>query len=829
MIARTGSLLIAALLVCLPLAAQALELRGAIAAVEAGDQVRIALPAGAAVAAGDEVRIEAELPGVGSVPIETRWRIKETGTGFAIADPEGAPTGHPQVGYTAIIVTTPSQASVSPPVGDTPPLGDIPKEPEVPLQADDTPKKPEVPPQTDETPRKAEIPLQACDRLVAAGLYAKAVKASDFLRLLAEGKGLSLSKGLPADIAAMGEMMNYFEQVRREWRDAFKGSRLLGIDHEQAIEACRSAVREFPQVPRFQVRLARAYAEAGKSKEALTLYLKLAPMGHAGAMNDLAVLYADGLVLARDEAEAHRLFRAAADKGSAAALTNLAMMFGGGHGVEKDAMENRRLIKKAIEKVDPWAIIIADITDVVDLYGADSDSLKIRAYCGLAETEPAFATMIVARAAKAFGPQDRVKLARCLLRAAKEAGSSANLLVTAVAGDLADDDDTGHEVARKMLQLLCQAAETGNTLALYFLWDSGVAKIATKAESPFTHCLRRAAEKGGRVAMLFTALSYEAGRGITKDQQEAVRWYKKAALNQSVAAMMRLGAAYSDGLGVPQDDAEAIRLYEKALSALPRWMKSDRQLIKYSIKTLRARGVHECDRLAAHSHDSDAVAPGVDYKDLDAPAVVKACETAVKEQPDILRFQTQLGVGLLKAGRNAEALRVLREAAQRGNAHSMAYIGMIYKIGDAVKKDPAEALYWLEKAAEKGNVAGMVFAAGMYRRGEGAARSPGMAAKWYQKAADMGNMDSMADLSLMYDGGVGVEQDLTKAAGLMLKAYRKNSGKAKRILLKEPNTLSLAARKEIQKRLRDAGHYDGAIDGRFGPGTKRAIEALAKK
>lgn len=86
---------------------------------------------------------------------------------------------------------------------------------------------------------------------------------------------------------------------------------------------------------------------------------------------------------------------------------------------------------------------------------------------------------------------------------------------------------------------------------------------------------------------------------------------------------------------------------------------------------------HACDRLAAHSHDTDAVAPGVNYADLEASATIEACTAATREQPDVPRFKAQLGRGLYKAGRYTEALRLLQEASREGNALSMAFLGIM--------------------------------------------------------------------------------------------------------------------------------------------------------
>jgi TPR repeat protein len=47
------------------------------------------------------------------------------------------------------------------------------------------------------------------------------------------------------------------------------------------------------------------------------------------------------------------------------------------------------------------------------------------------------------------------------------------------------------------------------------------------------------------------------GWGVTKDQSEALRWYRKAAERGNQDAQYRLAAAYFNGDGVPTEDATA--------------------------------------------------------------------------------------------------------------------------------------------------------------------------------------------------------------------------------------------------------------------------------
>jgi TPR repeat protein len=57
---------------------------------------------------------------------------------------------------------------------------------------------------------------------------------------------------------------------------------------------------------------------------------------------------------------------------------------------------------------------------------------------------------------------------------------------------------------------------------------------------------------------------YAKGQGVTPDQAEAVRWYRKAAEQGDADGQFNLGFMYAKGQGVTQDQAEAVRWYRKA-------------------------------------------------------------------------------------------------------------------------------------------------------------------------------------------------------------------------------------------------------------------------
>ena len=72
---------------------------------------------------------------------------------------------------------------------------------------------------------------------------------------------------------------------------------------------------------------------------------------------------------------------------------------------------------------------------------------------------------------------------------------------------------------------------------------------------------RRAESRRGSTQ--FGRLLY-AGKGVAKDQAEAVKWFRKAAEQNYAQAQYNLGVCYTHGEGVAKDPVEAVKWYRKA-------------------------------------------------------------------------------------------------------------------------------------------------------------------------------------------------------------------------------------------------------------------------
>lgn len=87
---------------------------------------------------------------------------------------------------------------------------------------------------------------------------------------------------------------------------------------------------------------------------------------------------------------------------------------------------------------------------------------------------------------------------------------------------------------------------------------------AFSAEPNNLHDIKLLAEQGEAAAQAKLGAMYHLGRGVDKNEEEAVRWMLKAAEQKFVDAEIFVAAMYDRGMGVAQDTLQATQWYEKA-------------------------------------------------------------------------------------------------------------------------------------------------------------------------------------------------------------------------------------------------------------------------
>lgn len=170
-----------------------------------------------------------------------------------------------------------------------------------------------------------------------------------------------------------------------------------------------------------------------------------------------------------------------------------------------------------------------------------------------------------------------------------------------------------------------------------------------------------------------------------------------------------------------------------------------------------------------------------------------------------------------------EAIKWYKRAAELGDSHSMHNLGIIYHNGKATRRNGPVAIEWYKKAIEAGNSAAFFSLGLVYFDGELVDRDPKAALSHFKQGADLGDPASMYMLALMYDQGDGVGRDRFQAADWLTSALDRGDDYTLNELTTNAYSFSSETRRRVQTHLRNAGFYDGDIDGAFGPITRSAL------
>jgi len=110
----------------------------------------------------------------------------------------------------------------------------------------------------------------------------------------------------------------------------------------------------------------------------------------------------------------------------------------------------------------------------------------------------------------------------------------------------------------------------------------------------------------------------------------------------------------------------------------------------------------ECDVLAAEE-DNNISVKGVAFDSLDVAAAEKACRTDLQRYPGNPRLKHNLARVLDKAGHDAEAVELYRQAAADGYDWAQNNLAVMLMNGEGTDVDMVEAIVWLKRAYAQGN------------------------------------------------------------------------------------------------------------------------------
>ena len=267
-----------------------------------------------------------------------------------------------------------------------------------------------------------------------------------------------------------------------------------------------------------------------------------------------------------------------------------------------------------------------------------------------------------------------------------------------------------------------------------------------------------------------------------------------------------------------------------------------------------------CARLATLPADATAAAPGVDIATLTAHAdeALAACKSAVAKHPEAPHYVALLARAALASGHFPEAIELFRKAASAGDARAMTTLGLLMEAGDHMPKDIPGAYALYEKAAELGNAdaainLGFALADGklveknlprayaLFQKAslagsaiatfdlatlaaEGKGGNPADALDLFLKAAHFGEPKGYRAAAVLLDEGRNAPKDPGRSAETLLRCVTADSGDCLAELLRTQQTWTEPTMKAIQTRLKQAGYYNGPLDGRVNPAMAPALK-----
>ncbi len=362
--------------------------------------------------------------------------------------------------------------------------------------------------------------------------------------------------------------------------------------------------------------------------EAAKWYRKVAEQGDAIGQFLLGECYEKGNGVKKDTAEATMWYRKAADQGHLGAQTRLCTLYF----VGKSSMNKERgtsietgppILDRSIGKLGK--LIFAGISKISD---------------GLSQTENTWVR---------WGIVFLVPLVLAFLAClCKLVGATAQETSTESVEFAAQEISTGavkgdneHFVISNEAKRFLNEAEQGNVDAQHKLGDCYFyGKGVVEDDNEAVRWYRKAAEQGHAVAQCSLGDCCYYGRGVTKDDSEAVSWYRRAAEQGCAAAQCRLGDCYANGEGVEKDNREATEWYRKSAK----------------------------------------------QKNADAQYQLGNCY--------------HYGKGVVKD--DVEAVSWYRKAAEQWHAAAQCCLGDCYTKGEGVEKDYGEAIKWYRRSAERG-------------------------------------------------------------------------------------------------------------------------------
>ena len=204
----------------------------------------------------------------------------------------------------------------------------------------------------------------------------------------------------------------------------------------------------------------------------------------------------------------------------------------------------------------------------------------------------------------------------------------------------------------------------------------------------------KAAHHGDVFAQYTLGRTYHEGRGVARDPDKAVAWYRQAAEQGHVEAQFALGNLLDKGQGVERNAAEAHAWFTKA---------------------------------AQHGHaEAKKILSLEKWNDIKSPPAASSGKFHTASPTDM----------------SSEAMEKLFQQAEAGDMDAQYNLGIMYYNGEGAPKDFQQAMNWFHLAAQQGDADAQFNLGIMIGRGEGVKKDPQISLQWFQKAAEQGHAEA---------------------------------------------------------------------------------------
>lgn len=292
--------------------------------------------------------------------------------------------------------------------------------------------------------------------------------------------------------------------------------------------------------------------------------------------------------------------------------------------------------------------------------------------------------------------------------------------------------------------------------------------------------LRKAANMGNVAAQVTLGTQFMQGSGGTsKNQEEAIVWFKKAAEKNYPPAYYHLGFAYESGNGVAINIDTARDYYTKSAKggfrdaevALSRMNSRDDNIRSMELASTDNNEAKQCDRFNAINEVPERGIRKAYFGFIDTDQALPPCLAAYKKNPQNTKIQAQLARIYFQQGKFFDGVD-LAKSATKDQRIAFVLLSFAYRHGiGGVQIDLAEAAKLLQLGVDRGEPEAMSDLGVAYALGKGVKKDEFRALDLFQRAAETGDLDAIFNLAITrFFGRLGTSKDVDEAIRLMQKS-----------------------------------------------------------